>query len=119
VLVASSLALPTAHTQDDEPLDRTPRRCLAANSIESTRTIDNRTLLFFVRGDRIYQNSMPDICINLEPRTSFAYEASGGRVAQLCERDVITVEGGYTCRLGPFTPVSAEEVELLLENQRN
>jgi len=89
-------------------------------TIEDTLTIDNRTLLFFVRGGRVFRNSLPQICRNLYPNDSISYASSGGRLAQLCESSMFAVEGSgaYTCKLGPFVPVSAEEAERL-RGQRN
>ena len=118
-LVVAVLFLQSAHTQDgapeDEPLDRTPKRCLSMGTIDDTLTIDDRTLLFFVRGDRVYRNSLPQICPGLLPNKSIAYRSSGGRLAQLCESAMFSVEDmpGLSCKLGPFVPVSAEEAEQL------
>jgi hypothetical protein len=104
--------------QDDEPLDRTPQDCLSLASVDSTRALDDQTILFYMRGGRAYRNYLPRKCPGLERENRFMYESRGGR---LCSIDTVTVleqwggrlERGQTCGLGEFHPLSREETEEL------
>jgi hypothetical protein len=102
--------------QDDEPFDRTPQDCLVTSSIDRTHVLDDQTILFYMRNDRVFRNYLPRKCPGLARQDRFMYETRGSR---LCSIDTITVleqwggrlEPGFTCRLGDFHPVSPEEVE--------
>ena len=102
---------------DEEEFDRTPLNCLAVSRIRSTDIIDDRTILFFLRGNKlVLRTYLPRECPGLERNDRFAYEARNG---QLCDVDVITVleqmgvslTPTFTCRLGKFIPITAEEAE--------
>jgi hypothetical protein len=102
---------------DEEEFDRTPRDCLAVSRIRSTDILDDRTILFFLRGNKlVFRTYLPRECPGLERNDRFAYEARNG---QLCDVDVITVleqmgvslSPTFTCRLGKFIPITAEEAE--------
>ena len=105
-----------AFGQDDEPFDRTPATCLSLMRIDSTRVLDDQTILFFLRDDRVYRNYLPRKCPGLAQQNRFSYVS---RTGQLCNVDAVTVleqwagrlEEGFTCRLGDFHPISPEEIE--------
>jgi hypothetical protein len=111
-----AVGLPSAGAQDEEPLDRTPRDCVIVSSIDRTEAVDDQNIIFRMRGNRVYRNHLPRKCPGLERENRFMYETRGGR---LCSIDTITVleqygvnlQRGFTCRLGEFVPMSAEEVE--------
>src|SRR5262245_24529740 len=104
--------------QDDEdkPFDRTPQRCLITSRIDQTDAIDDQNIIFRMRGDRVYRNTLPRACPNLQRENRIAWETRSG---QLCNVDTITVlepygvgfRPGFTCRLGEFVPLSPAEVE--------
>jgi hypothetical protein len=126
--VVATLALLSATganaQSDEEEFDRTPRECLAVSRIRNTDILDDRTILFFLRGNKlVYRTYLPHECPGLERNDRFAYEARNG---QLCDVDVITVleqmgvslHPTFTCRLGKFIPITAEEAEdLKLEDK--
>jgi hypothetical protein len=109
---------------DEDQLDRTPRRCVTIARIRSTDILDDRTILFYLRGNKeVYRTYLPRECPGLERADRFSYRTHNG---QLCDVDTITVleEIGlslsptFTCRLGEFHPISREEAEeLKLENE--
>ncbi|WP_428100973.1 hypothetical protein [Candidatus Rariloculus sp.] len=124
VLVALTGSPPLA-AQDDGVLDRTPQDCIAVNRISRTKVVDDKTILFYMRGRQIYQNILERDCPRLERENRFMYEV---RSFRLCDIDTITVLDrfgagfgrGFTCRLGQFHPVSAaeaEEIELISEGE--
>lgn len=117
-LSAAATALvsaPGAHAQDGA-LDRTPEDCISVSRVRSTRVIDDRTILFYMRGRDAYRNDLPVTCPRLAQEERFAYEA---RIGRLCDSDTITVlesfggrfERGATCRLGQFHPITRAEAD--------
>lgn len=114
------LATATALGQDDEDgaFDRTPRECLSVSRIDQTEAVDDQNIIFRLRGDEVYRNTLPRKCPGLERENRFSYETTSSR---LCDIDTITVledvglgfRPGFTCRLGPFVPLSPDEIEEL------
>src|SRR5690606_31529017 len=70
------------------------------------------------RGGDIYRNRLSRSCPGLEREKRFTYRVYGN---QLCRVDTITVlesrafglTDGFTCALGDFQPISANEAERL------
>lgn len=123
-LLASLLALP-AFAQDGEEtaaaaddFNREPVDCVTASRIERTQVIDERTILFYMRGGEIYRNQLSVNCRPLLREKSFSYDL---RTNRLCDIDVITViehmgstlREGVSCGLGKFYPVTEEEAIFL------
>jgi hypothetical protein len=104
--------------QDDEdkPFDRTPEKCVTVQRIDQTDALDDQTIIFRMRGDRAYRNTLPNKCPGLQRENRIAWATSTSR---LCDIDTITVledfgvgfRPGFTCRLGQFVPLSEAEVE--------
>ncbi len=99
-------------------------RCVNLAALDSTEIIDDRNILFYMRGDQIYRNVLPRRCFGLQRNDAFSYRTNA---RQLCNVDTITVlqpfggglDEGATCRLGPFYPVVEAEVEAIkLEMER-
>ena len=122
-LAGTLWALPGAAQDGDDDgdivLDRTPERCINTNGLRSTRIVDDKTVLFYMRGGAIYQNLLADECRNLKRSGQFAYEL---RSSRLCSSDLITVlerfgpslRRGITCRIDEFIPISKLEADALL-----
>ena len=115
-LLATSLWSATVHlnAQETAAFDRRPKDCIAVASIDGTDVSDDQTILFFLRGAKIYRNHLPRTCRGLKRADVFVYAAASGR---LCANDLITVVeprgGGLSCSLGKFNPVSEDELEEL------
>lgn len=117
-----ALLLAPLHAQENDPdevaedFDRSPEECVSAARLDTTQIVDDHTILFYMRGDDIYRNTLDDECPGLERAGRFSHEVRTGRI---CETDTITVleqfgvglSPGFTCRLGQFQPVSAAEAE--------
>jgi hypothetical protein len=111
--------------EEDEFFDRAPERCISTNRIRETEVIDDRTILFYLRGRQTYVNMLEHNCAGLENAGRFIMETRGGR---LCSVDTVTVlllagargMPGMTCFLGDFYPIPREEAELmeLEDNER-
>jgi hypothetical protein len=101
-----------------DQIDREPVKCISPNRIDRTEVIDERTVVFYMRGGNIYRNQLSRNCPQLVRERRFSYKLSTNR---LCDVDVITVleywgtqlRPGVSCGLGMFYPITAEEAELL------
>ena len=102
----------------NDTFDRTPTECIAVSAIDRTDVIDDNTIIFFMRGKKIYRNYLPKRCPGLERHDRFAYQSNGNR---LCDIDTVTVleqwgarlSSGFTCPLGMFHPITQEDVDEL------
>jgi len=121
------LSAPSAKSQGDneETFDRTPRKCISTPRIRNTDILDDRTILFYLRGNKeVYRTYLPRECPGLERNDRFAYRTVN---SQLCSLDTITVleqfgtqlNPSFTCRLGEFIPITREEAEDLKLDQDN
>jgi len=117
--ISATVASDAAHAQggvEDDLIVRTPEDCVILRRIDRTEVIDDSTILFHMRGGEIYRNSLERTCPDLARVKSFSYRTSTNR---LCSVDSITVFDpvsnvpGFTCLLGDFRPITAEEAELL------
>ncbi len=122
VLSAGSLAV-AAEPEDflddpDESLEA--KRCVSLSRIQSTDVLDDRNIIFYMRGGDIYRNVLPHRCSGLRRRDAFMYRTS---MSQLCNVDIITVlesvvvgfTPGASCGLGMFYPVTEAQVKGLKE----
>ena len=87
-----------------------PVDCIQRNRIRETRVRDDRTIDFYMIGNKVYRNRLPQSCPQLGFEQSFGYKTA---LDQLCSVDIITVlrrtgrlEPGASCGLGSFQPVT-------------
>jgi hypothetical protein len=101
---------------EDEVIDTTPQACVIVRRIDNTVVVDDRTVLFYMRGGDIYENFLKRSCPGLGRAKSFSYGVPTGR---LCSSDMITVfdpfspQPGQTCGLGEFRPITEERAGFL------
>ena len=115
-LLAAASALGQDAKDEDEAFDRTPENCIIVSRIDETDAIDDHNIIFRMRGDRVYRNTLPNKCPGLERENRIAYQTGSSR---LCDIDTITVledfgvgfRPGFTCRLGQFVPLSEAEIQ--------
>ena len=94
------------------------KKCVSIRRIDQTDIIDDRRIIFYMRGKDIYLNKMPRRCPGLRSSDTFSYKNQTG---QLCDVDIITVldnfggtfRRGVSCGLGPFFPITEDEVVVL------
>ena len=97
-----------------------PEQCVNLSSIDHTSVVDDRNILFYMHGNKIYRNHLPYKCTGLKINKTFMYRTS---LHQLCNVDIITVLDnlgfGYSpansCGLGLFYPVTKDDVAKLKE----
>lgn len=105
---------------DDPDESLKPERCVHLGRIDRTDVLDDRNIIFYMKGDKIYRNVLPHRCPGLRRRDAFMYRTS---MSQLCNVDIITVLEsrvvgflpGASCGLGMFYPVTEQEVKALKE----
>jgi hypothetical protein len=115
------LSSASTSTQGQEELDRTPTDCIVEGQINKDTAVDSRTILFFLKGNKVFRNQLPQSCPVLEPgETRLVYhyrtQPRSVKLTRLCDTDSITVErkGTTACRLGQFVPITAAEAEALV-----
>ena len=99
-------------------------RCVDMRRIDRTHILDDKNVLFYMRGGDIYLNHMPRRCNGLRTADTFMYRTSGSR---LCDLDMITkldrfgsrFQPGISCGLGLFTPVEKEVAKKLRKGMKN
>lgn len=104
--------------EGDLTFDREGERCISTRAIRDTQIIDDRTILFRMRGGDVYVNNLTNTCRGLRRERRFSYSPTAGR---LCDVDTIRViesfggviQEGIACGLGSFYPITEEESELL------
>jgi len=121
-----AIAIP-ALGQDEEPegetIDDLTRSCITLRSLRRTEVLDDRSVLFRMRGRTIYHNILPRQCPGLSHQKRFSYDSTFGR---LCENDLIRVlysdsfgtfgmREGAGCRLGIFHEITSEDAKALKE----
>ena len=105
-------------TEEDLTFDREGERCISTRAIRDTQIIDDRTILFRMRGGDVYVNNLTNTCRGLRRERRFSYRPTAGR---LCDVDTIRViesfggviQEGIACGLGSFYPITGEESEPL------
>ena len=112
----------TAAAQDD--IDREGERCISVTRLRSTHVVDDRTVLFYMRGGDIYRNVLRHDCPGLKRENRFSYKVS---VSRLCSVQTITVledfggslSRGISCGLGKFYQISKDEADFLRYGERS
>lgn len=104
--------------EEDFAIDREGERCINTRNIRSTDVLDDRTILFRMRGRDYYVNYLRNDCPGLVREERFSYRTTGGRLCQVDTIRVLEQFGGFiqegmSCGLGVFYPISEEEAEFL------
>ncbi len=136
LLTLASLTLAmTAAAQDDaadldavaeaiaDDIDREGERCISVSRLRSTYVVDDRTVLFYMRGGDIYRNVLRYDCPRLKLESSFSYKVFANR---LCNVDAITVierfggslSSGVSCSLSLFYGISEGEADFMRYGER-
>jgi hypothetical protein len=87
----------------------TPLKCITIRAIRSTHVRNDRTIDFYMNGDKVYRSRLPRRCAGLTAEERFSFTTD---LPQLCYVDSITVlrgaaaTKGASCRLGRFQPIT-------------
>lgn len=108
-----------AEDEDDELYeDVKPEQCLSVRRIKKTEILDDRTIFFYMSGNKIYRNHLPRKCFGLKRSDSFSYKLHTSRLCAIDSIKVVDriggdIRSGASCGLGKFYPISEEEVAFL------
>lgn len=73
-------------------------KCINQSEIRKTTIIDDTRILFELRNNKTYLNTLDGVCNRLGTNRQFSYPPSKGK---LCNTDMISTENG-PCGLGEF-----------------
>ena len=112
------------HAEDDADADEfsDAELCISLTRLDRTDIIDDRNILFHMRGDEIYLNQLPHRCSGLRMADGFSYRRT---INRLCKIDLISplprggFGGGISCGLGKFRLITAEEAIAMKEGTPN
>ena len=104
MIAALALGL-TSAAQAQNPPATSGSICLRSMDISNTTTPNDKTILFHMRGGKVYRNDLRGTCSGLS-FNGFAYEATPPD--QICGNLQIihVLKTHAVCSLGPFTEVS-------------
>lgn len=102
--------------------DTRPLRCVNVRNIDHTVVVDNQNILFYMHGDRIYQNHLRHAVPGLNRNDPFMYVTHS---TQLCRSDTVTVlerwgfgfMAGASGALDSFVPIEEQEAESLRRHE--
>jgi len=105
----------SAEEGNESLASQSPERCISLNRLDRTEVIDDRTIVFHMRGGGLYLNNLDRECPGLKREERFMYSPTGNR---LCRVDTVTVleqwgfglTRGFTCSLGEFHPISEADL---------
>jgi hypothetical protein len=100
-------------------LDRTPEDCVLLNRVARNVAVNDRQVVFFIKGGTTYLNVLDASCPALkagDSRFIFHYRTASAKVTRICDYDGFTVErqtSRVACSLGEFIPITGEEATAL------
>lgn len=109
-----------ADDADDEMPQRPGTRdCVSLAGLDRTRVVNDDTILFYMKGNTVYANTLPRTCRGLKRTDALSYSTS---LSSLCNVDIIsglrrsagTFYPAVRCGLGMFVPIEEDELALLL-----
>ena len=115
LLPACLLAFSAAAQTESDEIET--QRCLATRNIKSPVVIDDSNILFFMKGETVYHNRLPENCKGLLRYKTFSYQQIAGRV---CEADLINVHRNNDptitrrCRIGIFVEIDSRDIPALI-----
>ena len=117
-VAAACCAAPVA-ADDDVIESYESERCISVSAITSTRVVNDESVLFYMRGRKVYLNTLRARCPGLARQKRFSYTANTGRLCQidrirLLEDSGFGIREGRSCALGRFVPISREEAKEIL-----
>ncbi len=81
--------------------------CLNPSNIQRTEAPDDRTVVFYMRDGKVWQNRLKTACPML--RTSpFTQVLRAGGLVCANQQSIQVAQTGSTCVLGDFTPLPSE-----------
>jgi hypothetical protein len=90
--------------------------CISTRILRRTEVVDDRHILFYLSGKKVYLNILPNLCSGLSRERRFSYTSISQRLCRLDSIRILsdvggTIHQGRSCRLGYFHLTSEEEIE--------
>jgi len=93
------LAVPAFADQATE----TKAVCLQAHDVDHTHVLNDHQILFYMRGKKIWLNTLNGRCVTLPFQEGFAWSSDFPEYCANAET-IRVVQSGEVCQLGEFTP---------------
>jgi hypothetical protein len=77
--------------------------CLDAGHIDHTVVVDGQTILFYMRGGKVWKNTLRRECPSLKFERAFSEDITGDVICSNAQM-IRVLQTGAVCALGPFTP---------------
>lgn len=119
-----ALALPVISlASGDGAVEGDDERCINSRAIRRTDVIDDVNIVFYMRGSKIYLNTLPSACKGLSHERRFTYETFARSLCVLDKIKVLMDSGagayeGRACKLGRFQLVTEEDIVYLFEQRQ-
>ncbi len=119
LLLAALTWLAPSHAQEMETaVEPDTRNCISTRSIRRIRIVDDRNVLIYLSGRKIFHNVLRNTCRGLKRQGTFSYNSSDG---QMCEGDGISgitdawddVRPMAQCWLGVHNRISREQADAM------
>ena len=101
VALAASLAFAGPALADQG--QSTKSICIKADEVDHTKVLNDRQILFYMRGNQIWMNTLQARCVTLPIQDGFAMAAN---YSEFCanSQSIRVLRTGQFCQLGEFTP---------------
>ncbi len=120
LLATNAMAATSNEPETKESTNEEPKavRCIDLKRIKTSEILGSQHIVFEMSNRERYMSTLSHPCPGMRPNTPYLLRPSTGR---LCDLDIITMLNstgfgfmpGASCGLGPFEPVSAEQVEMV------
>jgi hypothetical protein len=116
---------PEDSAQDEEPVyDENTAECITLRNVRRTEVLDDRNILFHMRGKTVYHNILPRSCGGLAREDRFSYQTSIGRLCRLDHirvlyNDPFGLREGNRCALGIFHKMDDEDAKALRDGMED
>ena len=77
--------------------------CLKADEVDHTQVLNDRQILFYMRGKKVWLNTLAGRCATLPIQDGFAWSSSFDEYCANVET-IRVIRTGESCKLGEFTP---------------
>jgi hypothetical protein len=77
--------------------------CLDIDHVDHTVVVDDQTILYYMRGGKIWKNTLQRQCSSLKFEQGFVEDIRGGEVCSN-RQTIRVIQTGALCSLGAFTP---------------
>lgn len=101
VLAATFVALGAKAGTD--PAREAKTMCLVAGHIDHTVVVSDTVILYYMKGGKVWQNTLPKACPNLKLENAFTEDIRGDAVCANAQ-SIRVLRRGTPCTLGDFTP---------------